>query len=86
MVAESVHNVYILEGGLNYWLEVFSADNPELVQPTFHQGEDQLHYAFSAALGSRHALSDPDPHLYHLEYTSKVKLELKKGPSGGGCG
>jgi rhodanese-related sulfurtransferase len=86
MVAESVHNVYILEGGLNYWLEVFSAENPELLQPTFHQGEDQLHFPFSVALGSRHALSDPDPHLYPLEYTSKVKLELKKGPSGGGCG
>jgi rhodanese-related sulfurtransferase len=86
MVAESVHNVYILEGGVNYWLDVLSAEDPALVQPTIHKGEDQLHHGFSAALGGRHALSDPDPHDYHLEYTSKVKLEMKKGPSGGGCG
>lgn len=86
MVAESVHNVYILEGGVNYWLDVFSAEDPTLVQPTLHPGEDQIHHGFSAAIGGRHVLSDPDPHDFHLEYTSKVKLELKKGPSGGGCG
>jgi rhodanese-related sulfurtransferase len=33
MVAESVPNVYILEGGLNNWLTVFGHDDPTL-QPT----------------------------------------------------
>ena len=27
LVAESLHNVYILEGGINYWLDVFDGDH-----------------------------------------------------------
>jgi rhodanese-related sulfurtransferase len=86
MAAENVHNVYMLEGGLNYWLDVFEAQKVTSEDFTLHAGDEELHYSFDAALGDRHAASNPDPHEFELEYKPKVKLELKKGPSGGGCG
>lgn len=37
------------------------------------------HYAQSPA-------ATPDPHKFTVEYTPKIQLKLKRGPSGGGCG
>jgi rhodanese-related sulfurtransferase len=85
LVAESVPNVYILEGGVNRWLEYFGAED-ERIQPLVSAEQDNLRFAIPAALGARYPAATPDPHLYELEYTPKIKLELKRGPSGGGCG
>ena len=50
-------------------------------------GEDQLGYIFPAALGSRYESCDPNPVEYEeLEFEAKIKLELKRDKSGGGCG
>ncbi len=84
--AEELHNVYILEGGLNYWLEVFVNKTTEPGDFTLYTGDDQLRFTFNAALGDRYPAATPDPEEFELEYTPKVKLELKKGPTGGGCG
>ena len=86
MVAEKVHNVYLLEGGINYWLDIYASSSSETAVLSMHTGEDDLHYLFSAAMGSHHPAANPDPHAFELEYNPKVKLEIKKGPSGGGCG
>ncbi len=85
LVAESVANVYILEGGVNNWIALFGDDD---LTASFNKGasDDQLCYIFDAALGSRYAAADPDPHAQELEYTPKVKLEIKRGPTSGGCG
>ena len=84
--SESIENVYILEGGINNWLETFAATSPEITPtPTFPIGE-HLAYRFNAALGERYDAADPSPHEYELEYTPKIKLQLKRSPSGGGCG
>jgi rhodanese-related sulfurtransferase len=86
LVVEQLHNVYILEGGINYWLDVFSSENGHNAKLVMQTGEEMLH-GFNAALGAQHPAADPNPEfLDEIEYTSKVKLELKKGPSGGGCG
>jgi rhodanese-related sulfurtransferase len=86
LVAESVPNVYILEGGLNYWLDTFTLAVEEQFELVLHTGEDDLHHVFDAAIGDRHSAADPDPHDFELEYTPKVKLEIKRGPLGSGCG
>ncbi|MDH3943005.1 MAG: YeeE/YedE thiosulfate transporter family protein [Anaerolineae bacterium] len=86
LVAEGLHNVYILEGGINYWLDTFDTPTDEQLGLFSHAGVDDLHYDFEAALGDRHEAADPDPEHFELEFVPKVKLELKKGPSGGGCG
>ncbi|GIK54851.1 MAG: hypothetical protein BroJett015_05140 [Chloroflexota bacterium] len=86
LVAESVPNVYILEGGINNWLATFTKDTfgPEYV--AVDGRDEQLRYAFTAALGARHAAASPDPHLFDLTYIPKIQLQLKRAPGSGGCG
>ena len=85
LVAESVPNVYLLEGGVNNWIAVFGDDD---LTKTFNRGsgDDQLCYIFDSALGARNPAAEPDTHNLELEYTPKVKLELKRAPTSGGCG
>lgn len=81
LVAEGLPNVYILEGGLYQWLRVFNPDGP-YVQVLASGG-----YGFNAALGDRSRAADPNPMEYeHLQYTPKIKLQLQRDKSGGGCG
>lgn len=85
LVASSVPNVYILEGGINNWIAFFGEG--EGFQSASPLGEDQLGYVFPAALGSKYESCDPNPvHYEELEFEAKIKLELKRDKSGGGCG
>jgi rhodanese-related sulfurtransferase len=85
LVASSVPNVYILEGGINNWIAFFG--EREGFQPAASAGEDELEYIFPAALGSTYESCSPDPIQYeHLEFEARIKLELKRDKSGGGCG
>jgi rhodanese-related sulfurtransferase len=85
LVASSVPNVYILEGGVNNWIAYFGEG--EGFQSASSMGKDQLGYIFPAALGSRYESCDPNPIEYEeLEFDAKIKLELKRDKSGGGCG
>ncbi len=87
LVANSVANAYILEGGVNNWIAFFGKDDPEIVPVSNSVAADQLRYAFPSVLGSRYASCYPDPQKYEeLEYEAKIKLELKRDKSGGGCG
>ena len=85
LVASSVPNVYILEGGINNWIAFFGSE--EGFQTASPMGEDQLGYIFPAALGSSYQSCDPNPIEYEdLEFEARIKLELKRDKSGGGCG
>jgi len=84
--AESVPNVYILEGGVNNWLKTFAEDEAGIVPSLAAYGQDLLAFTFPAALGSRFEASFPNIHELHLEFVPKIKLELKRDKSGGGCG
>ena len=84
--AESVSNVYILEGGVNNWINVFGAGELELAPTLTAPGSDRLAYVFPAALGSRYEAANPDANEWKVEYVPKVKLQRKRSPSGGGCG
>jgi len=83
--AESVPNVYILEGGINNWIATFG-DDDLTKNLNLGAGEDQFCYIFDSAVGSRYAASEPDPHAFGLTYTPKVQMELKRAPASGGCG
>ncbi len=94
LTAESVPNAYILEGGINNWIATFGTDDPE-IQPvpaslaaseSASYAQERLNYIFPAALGSRYLASSPNPHEWELEYLPKVKLQMKRDKSGGGCG
>ncbi|HRJ55915.1 MAG TPA: YeeE/YedE thiosulfate transporter family protein [Anaerolineales bacterium] len=86
--ASSVPNVYILEGGVNNWIAFFGQDDPTLaVQPKPEAGDDELGYIFPVALGSQYESCSPNPIEYEdLEFVAKIKLQLKRDKSGGGCG
>jgi rhodanese-related sulfurtransferase len=85
LTAESVPNLYILEGGINNWLQVFGKEEPE-IRTVASTGDDCLAYTFPAALGSSYTFAWPEPEKYELEYTPKIQLKNKKGGGGGGCG
>jgi len=83
--AASVPNVYILEGGINNWIAFFGKD--EGFQSALSTAEDQLGYNFPAAVGGSYESCDPNPVNYEeLEFEAKIKLQLKRDKSGGGCG
>lgn len=83
--ASTVPNVYILDGGINNWIAFFGKD--EGFQILSSVGRDKLGYIFPAALGSKYESCDPNPQAYEeLEFEAKIKLQLKRDKSGGGCG
>ncbi|MBV6395595.1 MAG: hypothetical protein HFACDABA_01173 [Anaerolineales bacterium] len=86
LVANSVPNAYILEGGLNHWITVFGEEE-DGIAPVPAALEDALRFTFQAALGDRYACADPSPLAgWELEYEPKIQLQLKRDKSGGGCG
>lgn len=85
LMAESLPNVYILEGGINNWLKIF-AEEENRIRYLDNARDDQLDYEFAAALGSAFPSAEPDPGEYELAYTPKIEVKAKKGPAGKGCG
>jgi len=83
--AESLPNVYILEGGVNHWIDTFADDVFRLANAVPDAAEDQLSWRFPAATGARHPAAEPNPYI-NLAFEPKVKLEIKRAPTGGGCG
>jgi rhodanese-related sulfurtransferase len=84
--AESVPNIYILEGGINAWLDVYAGNSLGDDDRVLERENDQLAYRFNAATGSRHKAAEPNPEFFDLKYEPKVILELKRAPTSGGCG
>ena len=84
--AESVPTAYILEGGINNWLATFAGEEFRASAGRGTVPNDVLGYSFPAALGARYEFAEPEPGLFALEYVPKVEMEIKRGPSGGGCG
>jgi rhodanese-related sulfurtransferase/uncharacterized membrane protein YedE/YeeE len=84
--AESVPNIYILEGGINAWLDTYGGDSIAAEDKVSNRQADQLAYRFNAATGSRHPAAEPVEGFLDLKYEPKVILELKRAPTSGGCG
>jgi len=84
--AESIGNAYILEGGLNNWISIFGKGDPSIKPLQVSAGLDQFKFSFTEALGDQYICSAPLPYEWKLEYTPKIKLQLQRSPSGGGCG
>jgi hypothetical protein len=90
LVAESVPNVYILEGGINGWITTFAMHDYDITPNPLPDGAvaglDALAYRFTSARGSRYEAAFPNIHDWELEFTPKIKLQIKRDKSGGGCG
>jgi len=86
LVAESVPNVYILDGGINAWITTFGENEPNVVRLDLEHLEE-LDFIFPMALGDRYICSNPSPVLFEeLEFEPVIQLQLKRDKSGGGCG
>jgi rhodanese-related sulfurtransferase len=84
--AESVPNIYILEGGINNWLYTYAGNTLSDEDKVSNRQADQLAYRFNSATGSRHPAAEPNPNILDLEYEPKIIMELKRAPTSGGCG
>ncbi len=84
--AESVPNIYILEGGINAWLATYGGDSFTEEDKVSMRQADQLAYKFHAATGSRHPAAEPVEGFLDLKFEPKIILELKRAPTTGGCG
>jgi len=90
LTGEGIMNVYLLEGGINGWLDLFAVDGacPAgcLRRTDDAVPEGELAWRFEAALGAQHPIADPDLFLDKtLWFVPKVSLEVKARPAGG-CG
>jgi rhodanese-related sulfurtransferase len=86
LVAESVINSYILEGGVNNWLSVYAEPDFQTEFAMVSHASDEFGYSLTSALGARHPAARPNPDVFEIEYEPKVELQDKRGASGGGCG
>ncbi len=86
MTANSVPNVYILEGGMNNWVDTFASDELRSECAIAVTGDDIMRYSFATALGDRLPVANPNPHAYEFEFESKVTPVAKSGAKVGGCG
>jgi rhodanese-related sulfurtransferase len=82
LTANNVINVYILEGGINGWLEIFGED----AAPKPVAYPEQLDFVFASALGGRCVASDPDSEDLELVFEPKVVIAGPASVVGGGCG
>jgi len=84
--AASVPNLYVLEGGINDWLNTFASD--AFIQQTQIEApaDGALRFHFEAALGDRYPMASPNLTGMEEAFESKVKMERKRAPAGGGCG
>ncbi len=86
LVAQKVPNAYILEGGINNWLEVFGHESG-MQESAQAPDRDVLRFAFESARGSAHAASRPQHTSAELGVTYQSKVEVKaKTARKGGCG
>jgi len=89
LMALAKPNAYILEGGLNHWLNIYGVAGEESEahgETSLATPDGTLRHPFKLALGERHAAARPDEHhAPQRDYTPKVKL-LKKIARAGGCG
>ena len=84
--AESLPNVYILEGGVNNWIRTYGEEEFVEEHLVRQRENDEPAYRFNVAIGSRHPAAEPNPYAFEIEFEPKVKLELKRAPTSGGCG
>ena len=88
LMAIAKPNAYILEGGINHWLNIYGVSHEEVDDhgaASLAKQDESLRHPFKLALGARHAAARPDEHYApQREYTPRVQL-LKKISKAGGC-
>ena len=84
---QGVLNLYILDGGINNWLNYFPPDPSVAVKMAAAPAEGSLSYLFDRAVGSTILAANPgvEHEPENLKFEKKIKIQKKKVISGG-CG
>ena len=86
LTAQGGINLYILEGGINHWLEIYGGATAELLE-SGAPGVERLRFTFPDVLGSEISAARPQlDQVPEREYTPKVKVLKPVAMEGGGCG
>ncbi len=87
LTALNVPNVYILEGGINNWLDIFGHEGHESCYTVKDKDDTSLRHIFNSALGSRYDAAEPEPEHQEskLLFEPKVKIATQVRRQGG-CG
>ena len=84
MASASRPNAYVLAGGINRWLNEFSA--PGEVKARLDEPDETLRHRLQWALGSRHPAALPDPdRTQTAAFDQKIRLQ-RRVVKRGGCG
>jgi rhodanese-related sulfurtransferase len=90
LMLAGIPHLYILEGGLNHWLDIYGSDpdaGSAATPATTAAPNDVLRHAFVAALGSRQPGADPDSsHVPARSFDHKVQPPKPITKMSGGCG
>jgi hypothetical protein len=86
LVADSVVNVYIMDGGVNKWLDTFGEADFKTAAAIESSGSDMLRYIFPMAYGEKHPASAPHEDRFEVAFEPHVVLAIKRGAVAGGCG
>ena len=86
---EGILNLYILEGGINQWLEVFASPDAGIEKATAGGrsafSEEELGFRFSYAIGENYPfarLLDMKPLAEKMTFERKIKIERKASLKG----
>ena len=71
---------------LDNWIKTFGVEDAAIQATPNPLNAESLQYSFSAALGDRYLSAAPSPEEWKLDFTPKIKLQLNRDKSGGGCG
>jgi hypothetical protein len=91
--AEGARNLYVLEGGVNLWLDVFRNERPDNRRQTCSKVDETLRHAFPSSLGDRYPFARPSAAQYRTlrasgarPYVTKVRPVTTAPRRTGGCG
>jgi rhodanese-related sulfurtransferase len=100
LTAARVPNVYLLQGGVNGWLDRFPHQHEQCATRSavtlVSDGsadpwlalDEPFHHIMDRAYGASHQAAAPEPGRYvaGFQFEPKVKLEARKAPKKAGCG
>jgi rhodanese-related sulfurtransferase len=91
LAAEDITNVFILEGGVNNWLNIFTDEEMKALYIVDGRKNEECGYVFGTdlrAAAAKNLVANPNPEAFTISYIAKIGAEpvAAEPASGGGCG
>jgi len=91
LVAADIMNVYILEGGVNNWLNLFADEELKALYIVDGRQDGDCAYVFGTdlrAAAAKNLIANPNPEVFTISYIAKIGAAPAAAaePDAGGCG